>query len=91
MIVAAACAAMAWAGCETERYVSAAQHPEVCITAAGGVTFRGRFVEPEDLPGLLRDASFRKTDTIGTSSSRTIPTSRRPFLPGMLLTKRSGW
>ncbi len=68
LIGVAAFAAMAWAGCETERYVSDAQHPEVCITAAGGVTFRGRFVEPEDLPGLLRDASFRKTDTIYISA-----------------------
>jgi hypothetical protein len=36
----------------------------IAITADGGVTFRGRFVEPEDLPGLLRDTGFTRTDTI---------------------------
>ena len=55
-------------GCETEHFVSDAKHPEVAITAAGGVTFRGEFVEPEDLPGLLRKACYSRTDTIYIST-----------------------
>ena len=60
---------LAWAallagGCATEHYVTDAKHPDIAITADGGVTFRGRFVEPEDLPGLLRDTGFTRTDTI---------------------------
>lgn len=55
-------------GCTTEYYVSDAQHPDVAITAAGGVTFRGKFVDPEDLPGLLRRESYSRTDTIYISA-----------------------
>ena len=51
-------------GCETEHYVSDSKHPDVAITAAGGVTFRGEFVDPEDLPGLLRRSAYQRTDTI---------------------------
>ena len=54
--------ALLFSGCASEYYISDAKHPEVVITAAGGVTFRGRFVEPEDLPGLLRGASFSRKD-----------------------------
>ena len=56
--------ALLFSGCASEYYISDAKHPEVVITAAGGVTFRGRFVEPEDLPGLLRGASFSRKDPI---------------------------
>ncbi len=51
-------------GCATERYITDARHPEIAITAAGGVTYRGKFVEPEDLPDLLEDSGFTKDDTI---------------------------
>ena len=51
-------------GCATERYVTDAKHPEIAITADGGVTYRGRYVDPEDLPGLLRDSGFTRADTI---------------------------
>ena len=61
-------AVLFWGGCTTEHYVSDSKHPEVAITAAGGVTFRGRFVDPEDLPGLLRKASYSRTDTIYISA-----------------------
>lgn len=56
--------ALLFSGCASEYYISDAKHPEVVITAAGGVTFRGRFVDPEDLPGLLRGASFSRKDPI---------------------------
>lgn len=57
-------ALLACAGCKTERHLTDARHPEIALTADGGVTYRGRFVDPEDLPGLLRDAGFDREDTI---------------------------
>ena len=51
-------------GCATEHYVTDARHPEVSITESGGVTYRGKFVKPEDLPGLLKDSGLTKRDTI---------------------------
>lgn len=59
-----ACLALFSGGCATEHYVTDAKHPEIAITADGGVTYRGRYVDPEDLPGLLRDSGFTRTDTI---------------------------
>ena len=51
-------------GCATERYVTDAKHPDISIKADGGVTYRDRYVDPEDLPGLLRDSGFTRDDTI---------------------------
>ena len=59
-----ACAALILCGCATERHVTDAKHPDIAITEDGSVTFRGRFVDPEDLPGLLRDCGFTRADTI---------------------------
>ena len=52
------------AGCTTEHYEMGARNPEVAIAADGGVTYRGKFVDPEDLPGLLKDSGLTKQDTI---------------------------
>ncbi len=52
------------AGCATEHYETGARNPEVAMTADGGVTYRGKFVDPEDLPGLLKDSGLTKQDTI---------------------------
>ena len=51
-------------GCATEHYVTDARHPEIAIKADGSVTYRDRYVDPEDLPGLLRDSGFTRKDTI---------------------------
>ena len=51
-------------GCATEHYVTDAKHPEIAIKPDGGVTYRGKYVEPEDLPGLLRRSGFKREDTI---------------------------
>ena len=52
------------AGCTTEQYITDARHPEVAIAADGGVTYRGKYVELRDLPGLLRDSGLTRQDTI---------------------------
>ena len=59
-----ACMALCAGGCATEHHITDAKHPDIAITADGGVTYRGRYIDPEDLPGLLRDSGFTRTDTI---------------------------
>ena len=51
-------------GCATERHITDAKHPDIAIMPDGGVTYRGKYVEPEDLPGLLRRSGFTREDTI---------------------------
>ena len=59
-----ACMVLVAGGCATEHYVTDAKHPEIAIKADGSVTYRGHYVDPEDLPGLLRDSGLTRTDTI---------------------------
>lgn len=63
-ILALTVAALLVCGCQTEHYVTDAKHPEIALTMDGGVTYRGKFVDPEDLPRLLRDSGLDKRDTI---------------------------
>ena len=66
------------AGCATEHYETSARHPEVAITSDGGVTYRGKFVDPEDLPGILRDSGLTKRDTINIRFPDDIQDMRAP-------------
>ena len=66
------------AGCATEHYETGARNPEVAITADGGVTYRGKFVDPEDLPGLLKDSGLTKQDTINIHVSEDLRDMRAP-------------
>lgn len=77
---ARACAAFALllAGCATEHHITDARHPEVAITPDGGVTYRGKFVDPEDLPGLLKDSGLTKQDTINIHVSEDLRDMRAP-------------
>ena len=59
-----ACMALFLGGCATERHITDARHPDISIKADGGVTYRERYVDPEDLPDLLRDSGFTREDTI---------------------------
>lgn len=59
-------------GCATERYVTDARHPEIALTEDGGVTYRGKFVDPEDLPGLLRASGLDRHDTINIYCPETV-------------------
>ena len=59
-----ACMSVFSGGCATERHVTDARHPDISIKADGGVTYRERYVDPEDLPGLLRDSGLTREDTI---------------------------
>ena len=66
------------AGCTTEQYITDARHPEVAITADGGVTYRGKYVELRDLPGLLKDSGLTKEDTINIHAPDDLRDMRAP-------------
>ena len=51
-------------GCAHEQFVTDAQHPEIAVSETGIVTYRGRPVDAEDLPGLLKDSGLTRKDTI---------------------------
>ena len=57
-------AALLLCGCATEHYLTDRNHPEIALTADGGVTYRGKYVDPESLPRLLRDSGLDGDDTI---------------------------
>ena len=65
---ACACAmfALLLAGCATEHHITDARHPEVAITPDGGVTYRGKFVDPEDLP-KVKDKFYKANQKINGS------------------------
>ena len=65
-------------GCATEHYVTDAKHPEVALTEDGAVTYRGRFVDPEDLPSLLRRSGLTKADTINIHCPNNLRDYRAP-------------
>ena len=66
------------AGCATEHFETGARNPEVAITADGGVTYRGKFVDAEDLPGILKDSGLTKQDTIFIHISEDLRDMRAP-------------
>ena len=77
-VSACALLALLLVGCATEHHITDARHPEVAITPDGGVTYRGKFVDAEDLPGLLKDSGFTKQDTINIHVSEDLRDMRAP-------------
>jgi hypothetical protein len=53
MIVVASLAALLAAGCASEKFVADSKNPEVAFSSDGGLMWRGRFIEPHELPRLL--------------------------------------
>ena len=49
-----AVAAMFAAGCTHETYLVDSKHPEAEYTEDGSLKWHGRFIEPEELPNLLK-------------------------------------
>ena len=63
-LVFSVAAALLVGGCAHEQFVTDAQHPEIAVSETGLVTYRGRVVDAEDLPGLLKDSGLTRQDTI---------------------------
>lgn len=72
------CLLMGVMGCTTEHYMTDAKHPEIRIKEDGGVTYRGKYVDPEDLPGLLKDSGLTKQDTINIYMPEQMTDMRLP-------------
>ena len=53
-IALCAAAAMFVAGCTHETYIVDSKHPEVEYAEDGALKWHGRFIEPEELPHLLK-------------------------------------
>lgn len=51
-------------GCATQQFVTDARNPEIAIKEDGSVTYRNRFVEPDELPDLLARSGLTRKDTI---------------------------
>ncbi len=51
-------------GCTHEQFITDARNPEIAVSELGTVTYRGRIVEAEDLPDLLKDSGLTPQDTI---------------------------
>ena len=49
-----AAAVMLAAGCTHETYIVDSKHPEMEYSEDGSLKWHGRFIEPEELPGLLK-------------------------------------
>ena len=77
-VLALAALVLCAGGCVTEHYETGARNPEVAITPDGGVTYRGKFVDPEDLPGLLKDSGLTKQDTINIHIPEDLRDMRAP-------------
>lgn len=41
-------------GCASEKFVSDSKNPEVAFSSDGGLMWRGEFIEPDELPYLLK-------------------------------------
>ena len=51
-------------GCTHEQFITDARNPEIAVSEMGNVTYRGRIVEAEELPDLLKDSGLTPQDTI---------------------------
>ena len=71
-----AVAALLAGGRTIELYGTSAHHPEIALKEDGGVTYRGKYVDPEDLPGLLKASGFDRHDTINIYCPEAMPDLR---------------
>ena len=76
---ALACCLLASGGCASERFVVDAEHPEIVVDARGTVSYRGRSVDPDDLPAILRKSGLSRRDTIYISIPPDLKDYRMPY------------
>lgn len=88
-VVAAAVLALV-CGCAHETYIVDAKHPEVEYTEGGDLKWRGRFIEPAELPRLLEKAEVDRKSQIDIRVPANIHSLKGPRQLLFLL-RRAGY
>ena len=74
-------------GCTHTTYVADAKHPEVEFSEDGGLKWRGRFIELEELPELLEDAGVSRKSQIDIRVSERMRSLKAPRVLLFILRK----
>ena len=89
----------ALAGCSHTAYVASSKNPEVEFTENGELTWRGRFIELNELPEILEDTGVSKKSQIDIRVSERMRSLKAPrallfilrragYTRGVLVTKK---
>ena len=95
-------AAIAVSGCAHTTYISDSKHPEVEFSEDGGLKWRGRFIELEELPELLEDSGVDRKSQIDIRVSERMRSLKAPrrllfilrragYTRGVLVTKKKAY
>ena len=95
-------AVLVLSGCSHTSYVSDSRHPEVEFSEDGGLLWRGRFIELEELPELLEDSGVRRDSQIDIRVSERMRSLKAPrrllfilrragYTRGVLKTKKKAY
>ena len=87
------------AGCSHTSYVASSKNPEVEFAEDGGLTWRGRFIELDELPEILEDAGVSRKTQIDIRVSERMRSLKAPrallfilrragYTRGVLVTKK---
>lgn len=95
-------AAIVVSGCAHTTYISDSKHPEVEFSEDGGLKWRGRFIELEELPELLEDSGVDRKSQIDIRVSERMRSLKAPrrllfilrragYTRGVLVTKKKAY
>ena len=94
--------AILFSGCTHTTYIADSKNPEVEFSEDGGLMWRGRFIELEDLPELLEDAGVDKKSQVDIRVSERMRSLKAPrtllfilrragYTRGVLVTKKKAY
>ena len=94
--------AILFSGCTHTTYIADSKNPEVEFSEDGGLMWRGRFIELEELPELLEDAGVDKKSQIDIRVSERMRSLKAPrtllfilrragYTRGVLVTKKKAY
>ena len=82
--------AISFCGCTHTTYIADSKNPEVEFSEDGGLMWRGRFIELEELPELLEDADVDKKSQIDIRVPERIRSLKAPRVLLFIL-RRAGY
>jgi hypothetical protein len=94
--------AILFSGCTHTTYIADSKNPEVEFSEDGGLMWRGRFIELEELPELLEDAGVDKKSQVDIRVSERMRSLKAPrtllfilrragYTRGVLVTKKKAY